>query len=224
MNTREKPVNDYCSRYITTADEQCGQVLFPLPRTWWSRPYEYAWAMRHAEAGHVALDAGCGISHPFKFWLGGHCRETHACDIDRRLTAPAALLKDVAADFGHGAAASITLEMLQSVQTRLADMTNLPYDEGQFDRIFCLSVLEHMGERELQAALAQFRRALRPDGRIVLTVDVPTVQPDALLESVYKAGLRPAGNLQTARPANAVSADLYGERLYVFRLLLENAT
>jgi SAM-dependent methyltransferase len=43
---------------------------------------------------------------------------------------------------------------------------DLQFDPGSFDAIVCISVLEHL--RELDRALAEFRRVLRPKGVVVL--------------------------------------------------------
>ncbi|GAB2697780.1 class I SAM-dependent methyltransferase [Paenibacillus thermoaerophilus] len=221
MNVTMTTLDDLCSRYIRAADRQVDNVVFPLPRSWWSRPYEYAWAMTQASADHVSLDAGCGVSHPFKFWLGARCREAHACDTDARLIQPAALLKEIAADFGHGAAASLTLETLKAVRGRLADLTDLAYENNAFDRIFCISVLKHVPREARRAVFAEFYRTLRPGGRAVLTFDVPSVRPEELLDAIRGAGFVFAGELQPSMPDDAIFSDTHGERQYVFRMLLE---
>lgn len=49
----------------------------------------------------------------------------------------------------------------------LVDEEFLPGE--QFDRIYCLEVIEHVHEDQADALLAHFRRLLRPGGRIFLT-------------------------------------------------------
>jgi SAM-dependent methyltransferase len=51
-----------------------------------------------------------------------------------------------------------------------ASLFELPFEDGTFDALVCLSVLEHLVE--LDAALAELRRVVRPGGRLVLGVPV----------------------------------------------------
>jgi SAM-dependent methyltransferase len=44
--------------------------------------------------------------------------------------------------------------------------------DGSVDRIFCISVIEHMDDDAAVAAMANFGRLLRPNGLCVLTVDL----------------------------------------------------
>jgi SAM-dependent methyltransferase len=49
---------------------------------------------------------------------------------------------------------------------RDASLYELPFEDGSFDALVCLSVLEHL--RDLTGALDEFRRVLRPGGVAVL--------------------------------------------------------
>ena len=49
-----------------------------------------------------------------------------------------------------------------------ADLRRLPLEPGSIDTIFCCSVLEHVEEPWL--VLPEFRRVLKPNGRIILSV------------------------------------------------------
>jgi SAM-dependent methyltransferase len=69
----------------------------------------------------------------------------------------------------HGESAKVE-EMLAAVGVSAelvdASLFELPFDEGEFEALVCVSVLEHT--TELDRALDEFRRVLRPDGVAVL--------------------------------------------------------
>ena len=48
------------------------------------------------------------------------------------------------------------------------DLFSLPYREGSLDGIFNLGVMEHFREPEIEKILAEFRRVLKPGGKVVL--------------------------------------------------------
>lgn len=52
--------------------------------------------------------------------------------------------------------------------TVLGDAQRLPFSDASFDTVFCSQVLEHVPEPWL--ALAEFRRVLKDDGHLILTV------------------------------------------------------
>jgi O-antigen chain-terminating methyltransferase len=67
--------------------------------------------------------------------------------------------------------------------TVVADVRDLPFDDGRFDLVLCVSTLEHVGrdnavydvdaprdEEGDEAALRELRRVLAPDGRLLVTV------------------------------------------------------
>jgi SAM-dependent methyltransferase len=49
----------------------------------------------------------------------------------------------------------------------VCDLTDIPVEDGRFDRIFCNQVLEHLPEPA--AALTELHRVLKPSGRILLS-------------------------------------------------------
>lgn len=72
------------------------------------------------------------------------------------------------------------------VEVREADMRTLPFDEASFDLVWCEGAAYVMG---LPAALAAWRRLLRPDGRLALTEAVwLTGDPPAVVRRFWHAG------------------------------------
>ena len=130
---------------------------YQLPSDWWSRPWEYAWAMNYAEAGLVVADMGCGwMYRPFKDALAQVCKFVYAVDADKRLHQQ---------------------EQADNMSFVIGDITkNIPaIPSGQLDRVFCISVLEDLGDMAAPA-LREFARCIKPDGKIILTFDEPYLE------------------------------------------------
>ena len=187
-------MNKYASRFFRTDDLKRDNFIFDLPPHWWSRPYEYAWASKFAESDDIVLDAACGICHPLKFYLLDNCREVYACDIDKRILSPEEILKDIADDFGEETATYFPQKYLKNISYCQSSLTALPYEDKTFNKIYCISVLEHLDDifnkyskmidmgvfnrlfsRDMYLSLKEFKRTLKDDGLIILTFDYPTV-------------------------------------------------
>jgi SAM-dependent methyltransferase len=126
-----------------------GMELLP---SWWSRPCEYAWARQFAHAGDVVADMGCGWSgRPFKEELADLGCNVYAIDADPRV---------------------LELPPRENVQLIVRSFLEPMDDLPQFDRIFCLSVLEDL-TKDLSEVLYKFAHKLKDDGLIVITFDTP---------------------------------------------------
>ena len=117
-----------------------------------SKRWEYPWALERAElaSGSRVLDAGCGASI-FPIYLASTKHRTTAFDVQ----VPRGL------DRLHGV-------FVQYIQ---GDLAALPLADSCFDAIFCISVIEHLGESSVLSALQELKRVLRPGGRLLLTTD-----------------------------------------------------
>lgn len=177
------PYNDFIKR----TDKRLDSVAnYRLPETWWSRAWEYAWALDYAAPAQIVADLGCGWHYrPFKDALAEICGTVYAVDAH-----PGVL--DL-----HG-----ERPFPDNMNVIVGDMTTVQLPP--LDRIFCISVLEDLGENTL-AALRHFEELLAPGGLIVLTFDsqydmdkplgkYPGVQVDKFLEDVRAAGLTPVGD------------------------------
>lgn len=218
MRSCPLPMSDdvFFSRFIQQSDASIKRGV--LPSTWWSRGREYKWATNFVGPDLVVLDAACGISHPFKFWLSEACKEVVACDFDDRVLSEEAILIDIANDFGPDAAKDIRDSgVLDRIALAQADITSLPYADGSFDRVFCISVLEHMtGEARFQA-ISEFARVLKPGGFAVLTFDVPPLSPAELI--LLDERFEFAGGFDPELPSDALYTAMYGG-LRCFRAVL----
>ena len=122
---------------------------FQIPSSWWSRVYEYPWALQFATG--TAADMGAGwMDRPFKDMLSRHCDTVYAFDLDARL---------------------LELKAPDNVKLIVKDFTkNMRHYYKKFDRVFCISVLEDVPN--VEKALMEFERCLAASGKIVLTMDV----------------------------------------------------
>lgn len=185
------------SRFFRYSDPKCQEVDgFVLPSTWWSRPFEYAWAMNFVKEGETVLDAGCGIEHPFKFYLGNRCN-AFACDIDKDLE-------------------KVEIPRGCDLQLDIADMTNLPYSGEMFDKVFCISVLEHLSLIDRGDALVEFHSVLKHGGKLILTLDYPGADPQEMAETLNSCGFVFEGQIDLLIPDNAIKC---GE-LRCYRMVL----
>jgi SAM-dependent methyltransferase len=144
-------VNGYFKQSDPSIKELAG---YQLPSDWWSRPWEYAWAIEHAVSYMTAADMGCGwMYRPFKDALAEVCKYVYAVDADQRLHEQ---------------------EKADNMGFVIGDITKqIPaIPSGQLDRVFCISVLEDLGDMATPA-LKEFKRCLNDSGKIILTFDVP---------------------------------------------------
>jgi SAM-dependent methyltransferase len=68
------------------------------------------------------------------------------------------------------------------VTLRSVDLTQVPFPDGSFDLVTCVSVLEHIPN--YRGALAEMVRVLAPGGKLLLTTDI---SPE---KSVYRDGVQ----------------------------------
>lgn len=64
----------------------------------------------------------------------------------------------------------ITADIEPGRADAIADITNLKFDDSQFEYIICNHVMEHIGEE--QKAFSELKRCLRQGGGLVLTVPI----------------------------------------------------
>ena len=229
----------YESRFFTKADCSVSKLIFELPQVWWSRFYEYEWARQFCRTEDVVLDAACGLAHPLKFYLADHCREVHCCDADPRILDKGEILRDISETFGETVASQFPERYFSQIDFRQALVQALPYPDGYFDKVYCISVLEHLNDelnqselltvnaltlnmvnhREIYDSLREFRRVLKDDGLIILTFDYPSINLNYLINLAAQQGLTFAGPLDCRLPADALYSTLWN--LFCFRAVFQ---
>ena len=152
---------------------------YAIPKEWWSRTFEYPWASCYIDKEDTAVDAGCGVTHFFKQWLAENCAMVHAID--------------TAVDTG-------LMPGYDNLMHHRAGIDKIPLADGTADKVMCISVFEHT--KNQQDILKEFARVLKPNGLVVLTLDVPTIQIDTWRGLVEKSPLDFAGSVTWEEPAN----------------------
>jgi 2-polyprenyl-3-methyl-5-hydroxy-6-metoxy-1,4-benzoquinol methylase len=169
------------------------QKYLTYPQFYASRLWEYPWAILHAqlEPGMQCADVGCGES-PFTIYL----KETAGCevlgfdpDIHRR---------DSQDNFG----VSESYIKRTGLKIVASSIDSLQSDESRFDRVFCISVMEHIPDFHVRAkGVKEVARILKPGGLALITVDVNLLMRFSNpLELVWESGLNLYGGINLTMP------------------------
>lgn len=123
------------------------------------RAIEIPWALARARGARRVLDAGSAFAKP------------------------AYLAALVALDADELVAVDLARVDVPGLHAVVADLRELPFEDGSFDLALCISTVEHVGfdnsvygidpvpdDDGIARALAELRRVLAPDGRLVVTV------------------------------------------------------
>jgi SAM-dependent methyltransferase len=143
-----------------------------------TRRWEYPYTGERLTRSDVrrVLDAGSGITFfPYYLMESNPGLTVTCCDRD---------------DYVGQVYDKINSNQAHKVEFQRCDLSSLPFPDGSFDSVYCISVLEHTGNRE--AIVKEFRRVLRPGGQLIVTFDIsldgskdiPVSDADALLASL----------------------------------------
>jgi len=164
----------------------------------WSRAWEYPWAILAADLGDRPLrvaDVGGGGSPfaPYLAGLGHDCsvvdpslNEGAGCVYDRERS-PCQNVRSLAKNVIFRAAGINSVWGLPD-RSGAAPIRYFPYraddlrfPDGHFDRLFCLSVIEHVPQDLWAGCMREFQRVLRPGGRLVITQDMTSEEAEGRL-------------------------------------------
>lgn len=171
--------------YYKYINKQISFGISPITRHW-----EYPWAIINSEIrkGNRVLDAGCGDS-PLLLYL---YKKGYLCyGLDNKFSYEIIPLSSYKLKFKLILRLSKVypffflfnphrLEGLSNPAKALGfnidyikgNLTNLPFNDNTFNRIFCISVIEHLSEGDMFRAAEEFRRILKPQGLLIVTIDV----------------------------------------------------
>jgi ubiquinone/menaquinone biosynthesis C-methylase UbiE len=141
------------------------------PAFHWSRRYEYPYAIMNTEPGEdvkgfKVLDCGAGLN-PVQFYLAMKGYEVYSLDRDLSALEKVARFK--------------SKTRLSALHPTYGNIIGLPFPCEYFDRVLCISVLEHVLENApsdidtdivLKACVNELLRVAKPGGLVIVTVDV----------------------------------------------------
>lgn len=126
---------------------------------YFTREWEYPWAILHSnlEKDMNILDLGCGMQN---FGLYLHSLGMNVTAQDNITIQPDYSLKKFKEFYSN-----------TGVKFICEDISNIPVKNGHFDRIFCISLFDHITFKELKAGIPEIVRVLKKDGLLLLTMD-----------------------------------------------------
>ena len=102
----------------------------------------------------AVLECGCGTGRGTSHLLAAsRVSQVHALDFSEQM------LEEVRRKFRSA-----------RLQTRRADLRQLPYPDGMFDRVLAANVLQHLSPSDQRVAATEIMRVLKPGGRFSVSV------------------------------------------------------
>ena len=193
-------MNNTISRFLLKDDTQNINITVPDGDNWFSRKYEYSFASKFIEKDDICLDVGCGINHPFKYFLADKSKKCIAIDKDKNI---------------------LGLEKHKGLEYKNINAIDLSknFKESYFDKIFAISLFDRMKFDEIEKILIELKKVIKIGGLIILTISYPSLFPEKLLSICNKVGLNIFGEYDFKIDKTKV---LRGKNsLKCYRLLLE---
>lgn len=158
-----KAMEDMANKVIPPAWEvgisiRFGEVPTQMGFTHWSRVFEYPWAihMANLKSGHVVLDAGGGDGI-LQYRMAELASVVINIDLEQKMLDKA---KNSPMYERHK----------DSILYKKGNLHNIPYPDQMFDRVVCVSVLEHI--ENPGKVVDECWRVLKRGGRLIVTMDV----------------------------------------------------
>ncbi len=163
------------------------------PQMYAARLWEYPYAVLAAELepDMTCFDLGCGMT-AFTVYL----EQVVGCTV---FGVDPEVFKGAIRYYGHGVSKEFVRHT--GVQIVQSGMERLPIAADSADRVFCLSVIEHLPSQVARFGMEEIARVLKPGGRAVLTVDVNMLSElSRPLDLIWDSGLLPVGELELKWP------------------------
>lgn len=139
-------------------------VTNPKCTLYFTRYDEYPWAIIHSDLDPdiTVLDLGCHVKGLGLYLasLGINVVGQDSCDPDYLKFHP-----------GHTPENFKKYYSDTGVQFIHSPMARIPFPDSYFDRIFCISLFDHVTFKEMRDGVPEITRVLKKDGLLVLTMD-----------------------------------------------------
>lgn len=114
----------------------------------------FAWIRKElgVRAGEKVLDAGCGTGYLLNFVMGEKRKGT-GLDLS-------------------GQAVKRARKLFPRHRFLKGDLTALPFGGGEFDKVFCFNVIEHLKKKDQEKALEELERVLKRKGVLVAGTNI----------------------------------------------------
>lgn len=187
----------------------------PEPPSYYAaRLWEFPFAILSGDLrqGIKVADVGCGNT-PFTAYLADIAGAENVTGFD-----PDYFEDDTIDSHSHFGAKKSYVDAL-GINFKKEGVTKMSSPDNYFDRVFCISVLEHIEDDQVkQKGLQEMVRILKPGGRLILTFDLGINLPlNNILDIVQYSGLIPAGFLDLRFPqkrfvnyGNSTNVDVFG--------------
>jgi SAM-dependent methyltransferase len=201
---------------------------------YWSRKVEYPWALISSEAIRLegrnvkkqpkglkqvkVLDVGCGAS-PLLPYLAKRGYDCYGITPDP--------ISDKYHDGLHGYIPDLGSRIDVDIEFKRVGMEAIPYADNTFDKVYCISVIEHIEEDIMVKGAKEMARVLKKGGLLTITMDThnPEVELPRAKKIIEASGLTLYG--ETNFDFNDTTTCIKGEdkyrqgRYWVFGFVLE---
>ena len=150
-------------------DRTVSQYYKPLLRSAMRKRLKMARKLLGNNRVDKILDVGYG-GGTFLLELSARCNNLYGIDIHSEKEAVQAMLTQ------EGISASLSQ----------ASILNIPYPDAFFDRVICMSVLEHLVGEELKKAIEEMKRVLKQGGRCVIGFPVKNRPTDFIIARILR--------------------------------------
>jgi SAM-dependent methyltransferase len=195
-----RTINELVVRYGLPDHTELNRERFPwaqgilrAPAFYASRLWEYPYAILSADLKPAlsCADIGCGMTG-----FTPYLKEVAGCEVTG---VDPDIFEEGIKYGGHG----VSRTFLQTTGLRVleGDMENLPLADNSQDRVFCISVIEHVPHAVARRGMQEMARVLKPGGLAIVTMDVNMwSEINRPLDLVWESGLTLPGGLDLRWP------------------------